>query len=541
MSFLAKPPCDAGIIEGHARRYHAARVEPKVSPAAGTWVLAATILGSSMVFIDGSVVSVALPAIQEDLDATAAQTQWVVQSYALFLAALILVGGSFGDHFGRRRIFVIGTVLFALTSVWCGLAPNVDMLITARAAQGIAGALLTPASLAIISATFDDEQERGRAIGTWSGFTAITSALGPVIGGWLVENLSWRWIFFLNIPFAVAILGIALTKMPESREHMPRRLDWSGSALATVGLGGVVFGLIEAPADGWGDPLVFGSLLVGVAALVGFVAVEWRGREPMMPLGLFSSRTFSGTNLLTFLLYAALGGALYFFPFMLIDVQGYSAAAAGAAFLPFVLLMFGLSSWSGGLTARYGAKRPLVIGPLIAAAGFLLLAVPGITSNYWTSYFPGVVVLGVGMAVTVAPLTTAVMGAVERDRAGIASGVNNAVSRAASLLAVAVFGIVVAAAFERGLDDRIADLSLAPEAQAAIDAEKDRLAAAQPPPGLDAATSEAVADAFDRSFLASFRLAMIVAAVMSVLSAVSAWLLVAGKGPEPPPGIAGVS
>src|SRR5215211_3697680 len=211
MSFLAKPPCDAGIIEGHARRYRAARVRPTETPAAGTWVLAATILGSSMVFIDGSVVNVALPAIQNDLDATAAQIQWVVASYALFQAALILVEGSFGDHFGRRRIFVIGTVLFALTSIWCGLAPNVEMLITARAAQRISGALLTPASLAIICATFSDEGERGRAIGTWSGFTAITSAAGPVIGGWLVEHLSWRWIFFLNIPFAVAALGIALT------------------------------------------------------------------------------------------------------------------------------------------------------------------------------------------------------------------------------------------------------------------------------------------------------------------------------------------
>ncbi len=530
---IAKPPCDAGVIDGNARMRAAQPGETTGSPAAGKWVLAATILGSSMVFIDGSVVNVALPTIQSNLDATSAQIQWVVESYALFLAALILVGGSLGDHLGRRRIFVIGTALFALTSIWCGLAPNVGNLIAARAAQGIAGALLTPASLAIISATFADDGERGRAIGTWSGFTAITAAFGPVLGGWLVENLSWRWIFFINVPLAAAVLTIALTQVPESKDLTPGRLDWTGAGLATVGLGALVFGLIEAPTDGWGDPLVLASLGVGVAGLAGFLLVEWRGREPMMPLSLFSSRTFSGTNLLTFLLYAALGGALYFFPFTLIEVQGYSSTAAGAAFLPFVLLMFGLSRWSGGLIARYGAKLPLVVGPLVAAVGFLLFAIPGIGGSYWTTYFPAVIMLGVGMAITVAPLTTAVMGAVESSRAGIASGVNNAVSRTASLLAIAIFGIVVAAAFGRSLDDRIADLNLAPEARTAVESEKERLAAAEAPAGLDPDTTAAVADAYDRAFLSGFRLAMTVAAAMAVLSALSAWWLVAGKDVSP--------
>ncbi|MDQ3167345.1 MAG: MFS transporter, partial [Chloroflexota bacterium] len=271
MASLAKPPCDAGVIEGRAKERGGPSPESMGSPAAGKWVLAATILGSSMVFIDGSVVNVALPTIQSDLDATSAQIQWVVESYALFLAALILVGGSLGDHLGRRRIFVVGTVLFALTSIWCGLAPNVGNLIAARAAQGIAGALLTPASLAIISATFADDGERGRAIGTWSGFTAITAAFGPVLGGWLVENLSWRWIFFINVPLAAAVLGIALTRVPESKDLTPGRLDWLGAGLVTVGLGALVFGLIEAPVDGWGDPLVLASLGIGVAGLVGFL------------------------------------------------------------------------------------------------------------------------------------------------------------------------------------------------------------------------------------------------------------------------------
>jgi EmrB/QacA subfamily drug resistance transporter len=300
------------------------------------------------------VVNVALPTIQEDLGATAAQVQWIVEAYALGLAALVLVGGSLGDLFGRRRLFIIGTVLFTLASIWCGLAPNVEMLIAARAAQGVAGALLTPTSLALISASFGDETARGRAIGTWSGFTAITTAIGPVLGGWLVDNASWRWIFFINVPLAVAVLALAVTKVPESRDPGVHRIDWWGAVLVTVGLGAVVFGLIEAPARGWVDPLVVAALVGGVAALAGFVVVEGRISQPMMPLGLFRSRTFSGANLLTFFLYAALGGALYFFPFLLIQVQGYGSTAAGAALLPFVLLMFALSRSRAG---RVGWSR----------------------------------------------------------------------------------------------------------------------------------------------------------------------------------------
>jgi EmrB/QacA subfamily drug resistance transporter len=502
-----------------------------VAPDTGRWVLAATILGSSIVFIDSSVVNVALPTIQDDLGASAAATQWVVEAYALFLAALILAGGALGDRFGRRRLFVIGTALFALTSVWCGLAPNVEMLIAARAAQGVAGALLTPASLALISASFVDEGERGRAIGTWSGFTSITSALGPVLGGWLVETASWRWIFFLNLPLAAGVLAIALRRLPESRDPTVGPLDWPGAMLATVGLGALVFGLIEAQVAGWSDPRVLVGLIGGAVALVGFVAVEARSPAPLMPLGLFRSRTFSGANLLTLLLYAALGGALYFVPFLLIQVQGYGATAAGAAFLPFVLLMFGLSRWSGGLVGAFGPRLPLVVGPLIAAVGFVLFAVPGLDGSYWTTYFPAVVVLGLGMAVTVAPLTTAVMGAVEASHSGVASGVNNAVARTASLLAIALFGIAVAFAFERSLDDRLDGLELDPAARAAIEAQEGELAAATAPAELDQGTRAAVDDAIDRSFLSGFRLAMLLAAAMAVASAVAAGLLIEGKKP----------
>jgi len=534
VSVFHRPPCDEGVIAGAV-------------PAQGTagrnqWVLVAAILGSSLVFIDSSVVSVALPTIQEDLGATAAATQWVVEAYALLLAALVLVGGALGDRLGRRRVFVVGTALFTLTSVWCALASGPGMLIAARDAQGVAGALLTPTSLALNSATFDDENERGRAIGTWSGFTAITAAIGPVLGGWLVDTASWRWIFVINVPLGVAILAVALTRVPESRDPAVARIDWRGALLTTVGLGGLVYGLIEAPVAGWDDPLVAASLMVGIVSLAAFVAVEGRITAPMMPLGLFRSRTFSGTNLLTFFLYAALGGALYFFPFLLIQVQGYGSTAAGAALLPFVLLLFALSRWSGGLIGRYGARLPLVVGPVVAALGFALFTLPGIGGSYWTTYFPAVVVLGLGMAVTVAPLTTAVMGAVDTGRAGIASGINNSVARTASLLAIAVLGIAVTTVFTRELDERLDGAGLDPAVTATVRDGASDLAALAAPADAGVETRDAVEEIVGRSYLAAFRVAMAIGAGLALASAVCAFLLVEGKARLPAetgPGVPG--
>ncbi len=482
-----------------------------------------------MAFIDGTVVNVALPQIQERLGASGTDAQWIVESYALFLAALILIGGSLGDHFGRRRIFCLGVVVFAAASVWCGLAGSPGQLIVARGVQGVGGALLIPGSLAIISASFD-EARRGKAIGTWSGFSGITAAIGPVLGGFLVENISWRAAFLINVPLAAVVLFIAIKHVPESRDPDARSLDVPGAALAALGLGGVVFGLIESSARGFADPIVIASLVLGAAFLAGFLFVERRVREPMLPLTLFRSRNFSGANLLTLLLYAGLGGSLYFFPFVLIQVHGYSATAAGSAFLPFIVITFLLSRWAGGLVERFGARLPLVIGPTIAAAGFALFALPGTEGSYWTTFFPAVVVMGTGMALVIAPLTTTALNSVEGRHSGLASGVNNAVSRTASLLAIPVLGLFVFASFSAALDSRIDSLDLPAEARQQLEAEKANLGGASPPEGLDEGATTAVEEAVRESFVSGFRVAMVVAAGLALASAVAAAVMLEGKG-----------
>ena len=526
MACLGIRPCDEGVILGppcRGKRY-----------AHPGWILAATILGSSMAFIDGTVVNIALPTLQEELGATVADAQWVVEAYALFLAALLLLGGALGDRYGRKRVFMFGVGLFAAASVACGVARDADQLILGRAVQGVAGALLVPGSLAIISSSFP-KVERGRAIGLWSGFSAISAGLGLVFGGWLLDAASWRWLFYMNVPMAAATLLIASRTVPESRaEEEQGPLDVLGATLVTVGLAGLTFGLVEASVRGWGSPIVLGPLAGGVFFLLAFLAQEIRSSNPMLPLTLFRIRSFAGANLLTLLLYAALAGSMFFFPLNLIQVQGYDATEAGAANLPFILLTFFLSRWSGGLVDRFGPRLPLVAGPLVTAAGLLLFARPGIGGSYWTTFFPAVVVMGLGMAVSVAPLTTTVMGAVEDRHAGLASGVNNATSRVAAVVAIATSGPVVLHAFTASLETRIAGLDLTVEQRASILAQSVKLGAAETPGDLLPGVRMHVAAALDEAFVDGYRTVIYVTATLAVLAALSAAALIR-REPAPIP------
>jgi EmrB/QacA subfamily drug resistance transporter len=522
MNFL-RTPCDIGMMQSRRPATTACgRLQRR-------WTLVATILGSSMVFIDGTVVNVALPALQSKLNATVTDVQWVVEAYTLFLAALLLLGGSLGDRFGRKKIYALGIVLFAMASIWCGLAPNVGQLIIARAAQGIGGALLVPGSLAIISATFS-EADRGHAIGTWSGATAITTALGPLLGGWLIEHVSWRAVFFLNVPLALAVIALVLLFVPESRdEEDAGRLDLMGAALATLSLGGIVFGLIESSRLGFHSRPVIGTLIGGGVLAVIFVLVEARLKSPMMPLSLFRTRNFAGANLLTLFLYAALSGTLFFLPLDLIQVQKYSATAAGAAILPFILIMSGLSRWSGGLVKRYGSRLPLVVGPIVAAIGFALFVRTGAGNSYWTAFLPAIIMLGLGMAISVAPLTTTVMNSVRESRAGIASGINNAVSRTAGLLAIAVLGLVMFHAFDNCMNQRLDQTGAPPQVRQALDDQRVKLAAAELPPNIDERTQTAIRHAIEECFVSAYRRVMLWGAALAFCSSVVAWLIIRSR------------
>ena len=494
---ITQPPCDVGVI----RATPVAAVE--LSQRRKRLTLAATILGSSMAFIDGSVVNIALPAIQQALHADAASTQWIVNAYLLLLGALVLVGGSAADLYGRRRIFLLGVIIFTAASVACGFAPDITVLIISRAVQGLGAALLTPASLAMLGATFD-QHERSHAIGIWAGAGALTAAAGPLLGGYLVDQVSWRAIFLLNVPLAVAAAGLAIFFACESRDQEAKRLDWSGAVTIAIGLAAITWGLSAIPTLGFRDKAVLGALALGAVFLAGFVAIEARSHErAMMPLSLYRSRNFSATNALTLLLYFALGGAMYYLPFGLIRLGGYSATQAGASFLPFALIMGFGASFAGALSDRFGPRLSLTAGPLIAALGLVQLAFTDLAKPYWSGVFPAMCVLAIGMTIAVPPLTSTVMASVGQAHAGLASGVNNAVARIAGLLAVASLGAGLFASFSY-------HLAGATQANEALNA----VLAGQP------GVAEAATAAFDRAL----RTVLLVTALCAALAGATGWL-----------------
>lgn len=495
-----------------------------VATASGRWIVAATVLGSSLVFIDSTIVAIALPVIQTKFGASAFAAQWVVEGYTLVLGALMLLSGALGDRYGRKRLFLWGVAVFAIGSVACGLASSMPALVAARVLQGAGGTMLAPASLAIIGASFQGAA-RGRAIGTWSGLTAVAGAIGPVAGGTIVDHFGWRWVFFVNLPIAVAIVAISLRHLRESRdESASGTLDVGGSLLVTLALGAIVYAFVASGLEGW-NAATAGALAGGIVLLAAFVFLERRIANPILPLGLFADRAFTGINVMTFLLYGALGGLFYFLPFVMIQVNGYSATFTGLAMLPFLALIVVLSRLSGALVYRVGRRVLLVAGPSVAALGFAAFAfLPSL--DYWHGVFPAVVLVGCGMGFTVAPLVATLIDSVSEQHVGLASGINNAVSRVAGLLAIAVLGAVLAAAFNSRLDARMHAEAFSQAQRADVNAQRSAMAAARLRDAREAAAVRA-------AYVDGFRVAAVACALLAAASAVTAAIaLRAASGPS---------
>lgn len=496
-------------------------------------VLVATILGSGIAFLDSTVVNVALPALRQDLGGGLAGQQWVIEAYLLTLGSLVLVGGSLADSFGRRRIFELGLAAFALASIVCAVSPSVGFLVGARAIQGVAGALLVPASLAIISATFGAE-ERGRAIGAWTAWTGIAILLGPLLGGLLVDTVSWRLVFAINLPLIAAALYLARRAIEESVDpSASRKVDILGAGLCAVGLGGLVFALIHKSGRAWDDAEVALPLLVGVGALIVFVVHERRTALPMMPLSLFRSRNFAVANAATLAIYAGLGAFAFFVVVFVQQVAGYSALEAGLVISPVTLVMFFASSRFGALADRVGPKLPMSLGPLISGAGLLALLGVGKDADYLTELLPALLLFGLGLSMTVSPLTTTVMAAVDDSHAGVASGVNNAVARVAGLIAIAAVGAVVASAFSATLDERLSASALSPELARASERAKSRPLLREPPAaGLGPAGRARLERAVDDASLDGFHLGMLLAAALVAAGGLISAIGLEGRQPR---------
>jgi EmrB/QacA subfamily drug resistance transporter len=484
----------------------------------------ATILGSTIVFLDATVVNVALPAISDDLDTGLADQQWVVEAYLLALVSLLLVGGSLGDQFGRRRIFLLGLIGFAVTSALCAVAPGSELLIGARAAQGLAGALLVPGSLAILASTFEGAA-RGKAVGTWTAWTGIATVIGPAGGGALIEALSWRAIFWVNVPLIVFTGLLTLHSVEESKDpEADRTIDWAGIVLSAAGLGGPVFALIQQPEHGWSDPMVYAPLIGGVLLFTAFIAWEARYRHPMVDLSLFRIRNFAVTNLVTLVVYAGLIGAFFFVTIFLQQTIGYTALQAGLATTPISVLLFVLSPWFGRFASGTGPRLPMAVGPIVGGVGLLLLTRVDAGSDYVTGILPGIVIFGLGLSATVAPLTATALDSVEERHVGIASGINNGVSRVAGLLAIAVLGAVIAGSFESTIDDRLGGATLSPKAERSVADAKDKPLGAAKTGGLPDAEADRVDAAVTSGSEKGFHVGMGLAGALMIVGGAIAGL-----------------
>ncbi len=498
------------------------------------WTLLSTILASSLVFIDSTALNVALPALQEELGITGTELLWVINGYALFLSSLLLVGGSLGDLYGRNKVFLTGLGIFSISSLMCGISQSPNQLITARAFQGIGGALLTPGSLSILSSQFG-AGNRGQAIGLWSTFSALTAVFGPILGGWLAGLGLWRVIFLINLPLSIIVFVTMISKVPESRNPDAKKMDLWGAVLVTLGLAGITYGFIESSKQGFGNLIIISSLIIGGSAMIAFIIVQSYSEHPMMPLKLFKSSTFSGGNLLTLFVYAALGGAMFFLPLNLIQIQGYSELYAGLAMLPIIILIAGISPLIGKFADRKGVRTPLIIGPIITSAGFYAFSTYGITpgpSAYWNTFFLSFLLLGIGMGITVAPLTTAVMGAISEDMAGIASGINNTVARAAGVLAIALMGALVLFSFKNSIEKEINVMDISNGLKKEIMVESSKFAAAGVPDGLSNENNEIVETLFNNSFIGAFNKAVYVASILCLLGGLMAFILIKRKNPS---------
>lgn len=523
MIVASRTPSDATVVAS-------APETPGCASHAKRWVLAAAILGSSLAFVEASVLNVALPAIQQALGATVGEMQWIASGYTVLLASLTLAGGAAGDRFGRRRVFQIGTLGLGVASIGAALAPDATALVLARAAQGLAAALLVPNSLALLSAAFP-RTERGRAIGTWSAVTSMVGAVSPLVGGWCVDVGSWRFAFVAFLPFVALTLAIGAWRVPDPPVmRRPAPVDWAGAVLATLGLVGVVGGLIAL--GGGPTPAALGALAAGVTALAVFVAWERRAATPMVPPALFRSPAFSGANLLTVLVYGGVTGVFFLLPFNLVEVQGYSSTATGAAFLPFALALAALSRRAGALADRVGTRPLLVVGPLLTAAGLAGFALPGVGGAYWTTFLAPMTLTGVGIGLIAAPLTAGVLAAVPPAAAGVASGVNNAAARVGTVLAVAVVGAVALALYTAALERRLAAAAVPAETARQLVAERRHLADTALPPGVSDAERARLAVLVESAFVDGFRRAVLWCAFVTLLGGVTALVTLGALGAE---------